>query len=67
MCSGDLLDSLDPDAVVCDVEIVQYVGRVVLSEDFVNIQQAFEDAGFPWAWQRGGAGKWKNGVIRAHY
>lgn len=47
----DLLDPLDPDAVVCDVQIVQYVGRVVLSEDFVNIQQAFEDAGFPCARQ----------------
>lgn len=45
----NLLDPLDPDAVVCDVQIVQYVGRVVLSEDFVNIQQAFEDTGFPWA------------------
>lgn len=50
----DLLDSLDPDAVVCDVQIVQYVCRLVLSEDFMNIQQAFEDAGFPWARQHSG-------------
>lgn len=44
----NLLNPLDPDAVVCDVQVVQYVGWVVLSEDFVNIQQAFEDTGFPW-------------------
>ncbi len=61
------LDSLDPDAVVCDVQIVQYVGRVILSEDFVNIQQAFEDTGFPWAQQHTVASKWKNSVIHAQY
>lgn len=63
----NLLDFLDPDAVVCDVQIVQYVSRVVLSEDFVNIQQAFEDTGFPWAQEHTVAGKWKNSVIRAQY
>lgn len=42
------LDPLNPDAVVGDVQIIQYVGRLVLSEDFVNIQQAFEDTGFSW-------------------
>lgn len=63
----NLLDPLDPDAVVCDVQIVQYVGRVVLSEDFVNIQQAFEDTGFPWAQEHTVAGKWKNSVIRAQH
>lgn len=65
--SVNLLDPLDPDAVVCDVQIVQYVGRVVLSEDFVNIQQAFEDAGFPCAQEHTMAGKWKKSVIRAQY
>lgn len=54
----DLPDPLDPDAVICDVQVVQYVGWVVLSEDFVNIQQAFEDTGFPLArehsWQANG-------------
>lgn len=45
----DLLGPLDPGAVVRDVQIVQDVGRVVLSEHFVNIQQAFKDTGFPWA------------------
>ena len=49
----DLLDPLDPSAVVCEVQIVQDVGRVVLSEHFVNIQQAFEDTGFPWAKENG--------------
>ena len=44
----NLLDPLDPDAVVCDVEVVQYVGRFILPEDCVNIQQALQDAGFPW-------------------
>lgn len=63
----NLLDPLDPDAVVCDVQIVQYVGWVVLSEHFVNIQQAFEDTGFPWAQEHTMAGKWKNSVIRARY
>lgn len=64
----DSLDPLDPDAVVGDVQIVQYVGRLVLSEHFVNIQQAFEDTGFPWAQQTHTvAGKWKNSVIRARY
>ena len=43
----NLLDLLDPDAVVCYVEVVQYVGRVVLPEDAVDRQQAFEDAGLP--------------------
>ena len=57
------LDPLDPDAVVCDVQIIQDVGRVVFSEDFVNIQQAFEDTGFPWAREHTMAGKWKNSVI----
>ena len=64
---ANLLDPLDPDAVVCDVQIVQYVGRVVLSEDSVDIQQAFEDTGFPWAQQHTEAGKWKSSVIRAQY
>lgn len=45
----DLLNPLDPDAVVADVEVVQDVGRLVLPEDFVNVQQAPEDAGLPWA------------------
>lgn len=43
----NLLDLLDPDTVVGDVQIVEYVGRVILSEDLVNIKQAFEDAGSP--------------------
>lgn len=63
----NLLDPLDPDAVVCNVQIVQYVGWVVLSEDFVNIQQAFEDADFPCAQKHTVAGKWKKSVIRAQY
>ena len=63
----NLLDPLDPDAVVCHVQIVHYVGRIVLSEDFVNIQQAFEDTGFPWAREHIVAGKWKNSVILAQY
>ena len=58
----NLLDPLDPDAVVCDVQIVQYVGRLVLSEDFVDIQQAFEDTSSPWAQEHTVAGKWKNSV-----
>lgn len=61
----NLLDPLDPDAVVGDVQIVQYVGRVVLSEDFVNIKQAFQDAGFPWAQKHTVSGKWKHSVIHA--
>lgn len=52
----NLLDPLDPDAVVGDVEIVEDVGRLVLSEDLVDVKQAFEDAGFPWAWEDTGAG-----------
>lgn len=63
----NLPDLLDPDAVVCHVQIIQYVGWVVLSEDFVNIQQAFEDTGFPWAQKHTVAGKWKNSVILAQY
>lgn len=61
--SANLLDPLDPDAVIGDVQIIQYVGRVVLSEDFVNIQQAFEDTGFPWAQEHTVTGEWKNSVI----
>lgn len=49
----DLLDLLDPNAVVCDVEVVEYVGRFILPEDFVNIQKALEDTGFPWTRQHG--------------
>lgn len=56
------LDPLDPDAVVCDVQIIQDVSWVVLSEDFVDVQQAFEDAGFLWAQEHSRAGKWKNSV-----
>lgn len=43
----NLLHPLDPDAVVADVEIVQYVRRLVLPEHFVNVQQALQDAGLP--------------------
>lgn len=48
---GGLLDPLDPDAVVADVQVVEDVGRLVLPEDSVNLQQASEDAGLPWAQQ----------------
>ena len=37
----DLLDFLDPNAIVCDVKVIEYVGGIVLSEDLVDIQQAF--------------------------
>lgn len=59
----NLLDPLNPDAVVCDEQVVKYVGRVVLSKDFVDIQQASEDTGFPWTQEHSVAGKWKNWVI----
>lgn len=49
MCVLNLLNPLDPDAVVADVQIVQDVRRLVLPEDLVNVQQALEDAGLPWA------------------
>lgn len=55
---ADLLDPLDPDAVVGDVQVVQDVGRVVLPEHSVDIQQAPEDAGLPWAEERAPPGKW---------
>lgn len=45
----NLLNPLDPDAVVADVEVVQYVRGLVLPEDFVDVQQALQDAGLPWA------------------
>lgn len=45
----NLLHPLDPDAVVADVEVVEYVRRLVLPEDSVNVQQALQDAGLPWA------------------
>lgn len=57
------LDPLDPDAVVCDVQVVQDVGRLVLAEDFVDFQHAFEDAGLPWT---RGAKRGKSGVTSAH-
>lgn len=63
----NLLDPLDPDAVVCDVQVVQYVGRIVLSEDFVNIHQTFEDTGFPWAQKHTVSGEWKNSDVRSQY
>lgn len=62
----NLLDPLDPDAVVGDVQIVQNVGGVALSEDLVNIQQALEDAGFPWAWKHSGR-QMEKSVIHAQY
>lgn len=49
--TANLLDPLDPDAVVADVQVVEDVGRLVLPEDSVNLQQASEDAGLPWAQQ----------------
>lgn len=45
----NLLNPLDPDAVVADVEIVQDVRGLVLPEDLVDVQQALQDAGLPWA------------------
>lgn len=65
--SVNLLDPLDPDAVVCDVEIVEYIGWVILSEDFVDIQEALEDAGFSCAQEHTVAGKWKKTVIHDQY
>lgn len=44
----NLLDPLDPDAVVRDVEVVEDVRRLVLSEDLVDGQQALQDAGLAW-------------------
>lgn len=49
--TANLPDPLDPDAVVADVQVVEDVGRLVLPEDSVNLQQASEDAGLPWAQQ----------------
>lgn len=46
---ANLLDPLDPDAVVGDVQVVQYVRGLVGSEDLVDVQQALEDADLPWA------------------
>lgn len=59
----DLLDPLDPDAIVGDVQIIQYVGWVILSEDFVDIQQTFKDTGFSWTQEHSTADKWKKCVI----
>lgn len=44
----DSLDFLDPDAVVGDVKVIEDVGRVILSEDLVDIQQALQDTGLAW-------------------
>lgn len=60
----NLLHPLDPDAVVADVEVVQYVRGLVLPEDLVNVQQALEDAGLPWA-EEHTSEMGKNGVISA--
>lgn len=49
--TANLLDPLDPDAVIADVQVVEDVGWLVLPEDSVNLQQASEDAGLPWAHQ----------------
>ena len=38
-----LLYSLDPNAIVRDVKVIEDVGGVVLSEDLVDIQQALQD------------------------
>lgn len=54
----DLLDFLDPDAVVGDVKVVEDVGGVILSEDLVDIQQALQDTGLAWK-KRTGGGKEK--------
>ena len=43
------LDSLDPDAVVCDVQVVEDVGGVVLPEHSVDVQQALQDTSLAWA------------------
>lgn len=53
LCSttANLLDPLDPYAVIADVQVVEDVGRLVLPEHSVNLQQASEDAGLPWAHQ----------------
>lgn len=59
----NLLDPLDPDAVVGDVQIVQYVRGLVGSEDLVDVQQALEDADLPWAHEHTTEGQWKKGVI----
>lgn len=50
--TANLLDPLDPDAVIADVQVVEDVGRLVLPEHSVNLQQASEDAGLPWARQQ---------------
>lgn len=54
LCSttANLLDPLDPDAVIADVQVVEDVGWLVLPEHSVNLQQASEDAGLPWAHQQ---------------
>lgn len=44
----DLLDFLDPDAVVGDVKVIEDVGGVILSEDLVDIQKALQDTGLAW-------------------
>jgi hypothetical protein len=45
-CDWNSLDSLDPDAVVCDVQVVEDVGGVVLPEHSVDVQQALQDTSF---------------------
>lgn len=45
-CTGlNILDPLDPDAVVCDVEVIEDIGRIVLPEDLMDGQQTLQDAG----------------------
>lgn len=42
-----VFNPLDPDAVVGDVEIVEDIRRIVLSEYLMDGQQTFQDASFP--------------------
>lgn len=44
---GNILDPLDPDAVVCDVEVIEDIGWIVLPEDLMDGQQTLQDTGLP--------------------
>lgn len=44
----NLLNPLDPNAVVGDVEVIEDVSRLIVSEDLMDGQQAFQDKGLTW-------------------
>lgn len=43
----NLLDPLDPDTIVGDVEIIEDIRRIILSEDLMDGQQTFQDTSLP--------------------